>query len=322
MTSTAETSVPTTTGMLAQDETRKGTLFGFLAYASWGLLPIYFHSLEPSSAIEILVHRVVWSLVFCLALSAIIGDRSWLKLLRNSRRLAILTAAASILAVNWGVYIYAVTTDNVVESSLGYFINPIILVLMGVILLKERLRSLQWAAVGFATVAVIVITIDYGRPPWIALTLAFSFATYGYIKKQVGANIDALPSMTIETVVLAPFALIAILWIEITGNGTFLSTGAGHTAMLLTTGVVTAVPLILFAAAARRVPLVTMGLLQFLAPVLQFITGVFLLGEDVPFSRWIGFGFVWLALILLATDMVRNTQANRRLRRQEQPASA
>ncbi|HWV24877.1 MAG TPA: EamA family transporter, partial [Thermomicrobiales bacterium] len=186
----------------------------------------------------------------------------------------------------------------------------------------ERLRPLQWAAIGLATVAVAVIAVDYGRLPWIALSLAFTFATYGYIKKHVGASIDALPSMTIETVVLAPFALIAIIWIELSGNGTFLSAGAGHTAMLLTTGVVTAVPLILFAAAARRVTLVTMGLLQFLAPVLQFITGVFILGEDVPPSRWIGFGFVWVALVLLATDMIRSTQANRRLRLQGKPASA
>jgi len=324
VTSTAESPAQSQapSDMASPEESRKGTLYGFLAYASWGLLPIYFHSLEPSSAIEILVHRVVWSLVFCLALGAIVGDRSWVPLLRDTRRLLILGTAAVILGINWGIYIYAVTTDNVVESSLGYFINPIILVLMGVLLLHERLRPLQWAAIGLATVAVAVIAVDYGRLPWIALSLAFTFATYGYIKKHVGASIDALPSMTIETVVLAPFALIAIIWIELSGNGTFLSAGAGHTAMLLTTGVVTAVPLILFAAAARRVTLVTMGLLQFLAPVLQFITGVFILGEDVPPSRWIGFGFVWVALVLLATDMIRSTQANRRLRLQGKPASA
>lgn len=321
VTSTTEQPAPqlATEGKQGLDETKKGTLYGFLAYASWGMLPIYFHSLGPSSAIEILVHRIVWSLVFCLILGFVVGERSWLPLLRNTRQILVLAAAASVLAVNWGVYIYAVTTHNVVESSLGYFINPIILVLMGVLLLKERLRTLQWAAVGLATVAVMVITVDYGRPPWIALALAFTFATYGYIKKQVGASIDALPSMTIETVVLAPVALVVIIGIELSGNGTFLSAGAGHTAMLLTTGVVTAVPLILFAAAARRVTLVTMGLLQFLAPVLQFITGVFILNEPVPPSRWVGFGFVWIALLLLATDMIRSTQAQRKLRLQGKP---
>lgn len=309
----AEPVMPPTSGA-ATDETSNGTFYGFLAYSMWGLLPIYFHSLDPASAIEILVHRIVWSLIFCLALGTIIGDRSWIWTFRYPRRLALLSVAACVLTVNWGVYIYAVTTDNVIESSLGYFINPLILVLMGVVLLKERLRTLQWIAVGIAGIAVIIISFDYGRLPWIALSLAFSFATYGFIKKQVGANIDALPSMTIETAVLAPVALIAIVWIEVSGSGTFLSAGGGHTAMLLSTGVVTAVPLILFAAAARRVPLATMGLLQFLAPVLQFITAVAILGEVVPASRWIGFILVWVALVILATDIVRHSQARRRAR--------
>jgi chloramphenicol-sensitive protein RarD len=292
---------------------QKGTIYGFLAYASWGLLPLYFHALSPASALEILAHRIVWSLVFCLALCLIQRDFSWVPLLlQNPKRLFTLTLAAFLLAVNWGVYIYAVTTNNVVESSLGYFINPLILVLMGVFMLKERLRRLQWAAVGLATVAVLIIAFDYGRLPWIALALATSFATYGYIKKQVGANIDALPSMTIETVVLTPFAAAAIVWIERSGEGTFTTAGAGHTAMLLSTGIITAVPLILFAAAARRVPLATMGLLQFLAPVLQFICGVTLLGEIVPASRWVGFIFVWVALALLGSDMIRYTRSQRR----------
>lgn len=297
----------------AADQIRKGTLYGFLAYASWGMLPLYFHALDPASALEILAHRIVWSLLFCFVLCLIQRDFSWVPLLlQNPRRLLLLTLAAFLLAINWGVYIYAVTTENVVESSLGYFINPLLLVLMGVFILNERLRRLQWAAVGLATVAVLIISVDYGRLPWIAFALATSFATYGYIKKQVGANIDALPSMTIETVVLTPFAIAAIFWIERSGDGTFLSTGASHTSMLLSTGIITAVPLILFAAAARRVPLATMGLLQFLAPVLQFICGVAILGEVVPLSRWVGFGFVWIALALLAADIIRFTRSRRR----------
>ena len=277
------------------------------------MLPLYFHALSPASALEILAHRIVWSLVFCLALGLIQRDFSWVPLLfQNPKRLLILTLAAFLLAINWGVYIYAVTTNNVVESSLGYFINPLLLVLMGVFILKERLRRLQWAAVGLATIAVLIISIDYGRLPWIALALASSFATYGYIKKQVGANIDALPSMTIETVVLTPFAAATIIWIERSGEGTFTAAGSGHTMMLLSTGIITAVPLILFAAAARRVPLATMGLLQFLAPVLQFMCGVLILGEIVPPSRWVGFVFVWIALSLLATDIIRHTRSQRR----------
>ena len=295
------------------DVARAGTLYGFLAYASWGVLPLYFHALAPATALEILAHRIVWSLVFCLALGAVTRDTSWVRPLpRHPRRLVLLTLAAFLLAINWGVYIYAVTTNNVVESSLGYFINPLILVLMGVIVLHERLRKAQWAAVGLGSIAVLIISLNYGRLPWIALTLASTFAIYGFIKKQAGANIGALGSMTIETAVLVPFALGGIVWIERAGDGTFTTVGPSHTLLLLSTGIVTAIPLILFAAAARRVPLATMGLLQFFAPVLQFITGVFILGEAVPVSRWIGFALVWLALIVLTVDTYRASRARRR----------
>ncbi len=300
----------------AADEVHIGTVYGFLAYASWGILPLYFHALAPAQAIEILAHRIVWCLLFCLILAMLNRDTSWVPIvLRQPRRLMLLTLAAFLLAINWGVYIYAVTSGNVVESSLGYFINPLILVLMGVFILHEKLRRLQWWAVGLGTVAVLIISLNYGRLPWIALSLALSFATYGFIKKHVGANIGALPSMTIETVVLTPFAIATIVWIERSGTGTFTTEGVSHTLMLLSTGIVTAVPLILFAAAARRVPLATMGLLQFFAPVLQFICGVFVLGEIVPVSRWIGFVFVWIALVILTIDTVRNGRSRRRAHR-------
>lgn len=298
----------------AAREARSGTIYGFLAYASWGVLPLYFHALAPAQAFEILAHRIVWSLVFCLILVTLSRDSSWVPIvLRHPRRLMLLTLAAFLLAINWGVYIYAVTSGNVVESSLGYFINPLILVLIGVFVLHERLRRLQWWAVGLGTIAVLIISFNYGRLPWIALTLACSFATYGFIKNRVGANIGALQSMTVETVVLVPFAGAGIVWIERSGNGTFTTEGLSHTLMMLSTGIVTAVPLIFFAAAARRVPLATMGLLQFFAPVLQFICGVTILGEIVPASRWIGFGLVWLALIILTVDTLRTSRSRRRL---------
>lgn len=297
----------------AAREVRTGTIYGFLAYASWGVLPLYFQALAPAQAFEILAHRIVWSLVFCLILVTLNRDTSWVPIvLRHPRRLMLLTLAAFLLAINWGVYIYAVTSGNVVESSLGYFINPLILVLMGVFILQEQLRRLQWWAVGLGTVAVLIISINYGRLPWIALTLACSFATYGLIKNRVGADIGALPSMTIETVVLVPFALTGIVWIERSGNGTVTTEGPGHTLMLLSSGIVTAVPLILFAAAARRVPLATMGLLQFFAPVLQFICGVAVFGEIVPVSRWVGFGLVWLALVVLTIDTIRTSRSRHR----------
>lgn len=295
------------------EEVHVGTIYGFLAYVSWGLLPFYFHVLEPAGPVEILAQRIVWSLVFCLFLLTLTRNWSWLPhVVRHPRRLMLLTLAAFLLAINWGVYIYAIASGNVVESSLGYFINPLILVLMGVFILHERLRRMQWWAVGLGTVAVVIISLNYGRLPWIAFTLALSFATYGFIKKRVGANIGALQSMTVETIILTLPAAGTIVWMEGTGKGTFTTEGAAHTVMLLSTGIVTATPLILFAAAASRVPLVTMGLLQFFAPVLQFLTGVFILGETVPLSRWIGFGFVWIALVILTADMVGNGRSRRR----------
>lgn len=297
----------------ARTESERGVLFGVAAYSMWGVFPLYFHALAPASAMEILVNRVVWSMLFCAIVWLVLRDLSWIgPLLAVPRRLFLLVIAAIFLAINWGGYIYAVTVENVVETSLGYFINPLVLVLMGVLILHERLRPMQWVAVGIGALAVLVIAFDYGRPPWIALTLAFSFAIYGFIKKHVGADIGALASMTTETAVLAPFALIALVWIESTGRGTLSHDAPWHALLLLASGVITAGPLICFAAAARRVPLTTMGLLQFLAPVLQLICGVVILGEDVPPVRWAGFGLVWVALSLLTVDSMRAARGRRR----------
>lgn len=295
-----------------RSEGERGVLFGIAAYGMWGIFPLYFHLLSPAGTIEILANRVVWSMLFCLVAWLILRDLTWVRpLLAVPRRLTLLTVAAFVLAINWGGYIYAVNQDNVVETSLGYFINPLVLVLMGVFLLHERLRPMQWAAVGIGALAVLVIAFDYGRPPWIALTLAFSFAIYGFIKKQVGPVIGALESMTVETVVLAPFALVVLLWIELSGKGTLFSEGPSHTGALMLSGIITAVPLICFSAAARRVPLSTMGFLQFLAPILQLICGVVILGEHVPTVRWFGFGMVWIALVLLTVDTIQYSRARR-----------
>jgi chloramphenicol-sensitive protein RarD len=300
-----------------------GTIYGFLAYGLWGILPIYFHALAPATSWEILTHRIVWSFLLTVIVWAWKRDLSWLRpIVRHPRRLALLAIAAFVLAINWGVFIYAVTIGNVVESSLGYFINPLILVLMGVLLLGERMSRLQWIALGFGTIAVAVITIDYGRPPWIALALATSFATYGYIKKQVGAHIGALESMTIETVMLMPFAVAGIIWIEMSDRGTFLTEGPSHTLLIIASGLATAIPLTLFAAAASRIPLTTMGLLQYLAPVGQFSVGVLVFNEIVPGPRWVGFGLVWIGLIVLTIDMFQRAQRNRRTRRDLAQANA
>ncbi len=301
-------------------ESRSGVFYGIAAYGMWGVFPIYFHLLAPAGTVEILANRIVWSAVFCILAWAVLRDLSWVRpLVAVPRRLVLLTAAALVLAVNWCGYIYAVNQNNVVESSLGYFINPLVLVLMGVLFLKERLRPLQWAALATGTVAVLVIAIDYGRPPWIALTLAFSFAIYGFIKKKVGPVIGALESMTVETLVLAPVALIVLVWIEAGGDGTLFTEGPWHTFALMISGLITAVPLICFSAAARRVALSTMGFLQFLAPTLQLIVGVWILGEHVPAARWVGFGIVWVALALLTVDTVRFARNRRTIAARTQP---
>jgi chloramphenicol-sensitive protein RarD len=295
---------------------RRGTLFGAAAYLLWGIFPLYFTLLLPAGAIEILVHRVVWSLLVCSVLVLVLRDVGWVRpLLRSPRQLLRLGVAAGFIALNWGVYVYGVNSGQVVEASLGYFINPLVTVLLGVVLLRERLRPLQWVAVGLGAVAVVVLTVDYGHPPWIALILAGSFAIYGLMKKRIGVALGALGGLTVETALLFPFALTALIWLEVTGRGTFSEQAPGHGLLLASTGVATALPLLMFAAAARRVPLSTIGLLQFMTPVLQLLCGVVVLGEVVPASRWIGFSIVWLALLVLSVDSVRGAHSRSRAAR-------
>jgi chloramphenicol-sensitive protein RarD len=297
---------------------RRGTAYGAAAYLLWGLFPLYFPLLEPAGALEILAHRVVWSLLVVLGLLGLGRSWSWVRpLLRDRRTLGSMVLAAVLIALNWALYIWAVNSEHVVETSLGYFITPVVLVLIGVVVLHERLRPVQWVAIGLGTVAVLVLTVDYGRPPWIALGLAASFATYGLIKKRVGATVGAVQSLTVETAVLALPALAYLLTLEGSGDGHFGHVGAGHSLLLASAGVATAVPLLFFAAAARRVPLSTLGLLQYLAPVLQFLIGVLLYDEPMPASRLVGFALVWVALVVLSVDGVRSAGRNRRAARAE-----
>ncbi|MEV7009664.1 EamA family transporter RarD [Streptosporangium sp. NPDC051022] len=292
-------------------ESRRGVLYGIAAYSMWGLFPLYWPLLKPSGALEILAHRVAWSLVAVIAILAVRRHWSWFReLLRTPKRLGLLVLAAAVITVNWGVYIYAVNSGHVVESALGYFINPLVSVLFGVVLLKERLRPWQWGAVGLGSVAVVLLAVDYGRPPWIALVLAVSFGTYGLIKKI--ARVGAAESMAIETLVLLLPALGYLVYLQQQGAGTFGSLGTGHALLLAGGGVITAVPLICFTASALRVPLTTIGLLQYIAPVLQFLVGVFVAHEVMPPSRWAGFAIVWLALSLFTWDSLRAARKTRR----------
>jgi chloramphenicol-sensitive protein RarD len=299
-------------------DVRRGVGFGFGAYFLWGVFPLYFRLLDGSGAFEILMHRVLWSLVSCLVLVTV--TRAWgqLRTLTASpRTLLLLGAAAIAIALNWGIYIWAVNAGHVIEASLGYFINPLLTVALGVLVLRERLRVVQWVAVGVGVVAVVVLTVDYGRLPWIALSLAASFATYGLLKNRVGGTVGAVAGLTTETLWLAPFALVAVLVTAARGDSSFTDRAPWQALLLVSTGVVTVIPLLLFAAAARRVPLVTMGLLQYLTPVLQLICGVVVLDENMPLSRWAGFGLVWVALVLLTVDSLRAARRTAQLSRPE-----
>ena len=305
----------------ARSENSVGILFGISAYGLWGLLPLYFLILAPAGPVEIVANRVVWSLIFCtLLLTAMRSWRPVLTALRTPRIVGTLTVAALLIAVNWLVYTYGVTSGQAIEASLGYFINPIVSVLLGVIVLRERLRPLQWTAIGMGVLAVVVLAVGYGAVPWIALTLAFSFGLYGFVKKKVGSRVDAVSSLSIETVVLTPIAVGVMLWLSSTGRATLVSEGPGHFWIMVASGVITAVPLIFFGAAARRLPLTTIGLLQYLAPVLQFLLALLVLKEEMPFERWIGFGLVWVGLILLTIDMLRTVRRQPRLAEAPEPA--
>ncbi len=288
-------------------EDRRGILLGVSAYLCWGLFPLYFRLLESASPLEILAQRVVWTLVFVLGLLLVRRRWSWLRAIaRDRRRLGILGVASTVIALNWGFYIWAVNNDRVVEASLGYFINPLVTVLLGVVLLRENLRRGQWVAVALGAAAVVVLTLGTGRPPWIALILAFSFATYGLMKNKVA--MPAVESLAVETGLLVVPAVLTLVLLEARGSAAFGHAGPRVSLLLVAVGVVTAIPLLLFGGAAARIPLSTMGLLQYITPIIQFLIGVLVLHETMPPSRWVGFGLVWAALVLFFVDSLRAAQ--------------
>ncbi|MEV7973586.1 EamA family transporter RarD [Cellulomonas sp. NPDC089187] len=290
----------------------RGLANGASAYLLWGVLPLYFTLLVPAGPAEIIAHRVLWSLVFCAVV--LTAGRAWGQLgtvLRTGRTVAVLAVAAVLLAVNWLTFVYGTLSGHVVDAALGYFINPIVTVALAVLVLRERLRRLQWVALGVSAAAVVVITIGVGRLPWVALTLAFSFGVYGLLKNRVGRSVGAAPSLAAETLVLAPVAAGYLIWLHATGQGTFGSEGGGQALALAGTGIATALPLLLFGEAARRLPLSVVGMLQYLAPILQFLIGVTILHETMPPARWWGFGLVWVSLVLLTIDGVRAGRVQR-----------
>jgi chloramphenicol-sensitive protein RarD len=297
-------------------EDRRGFLLGLAAFTLWGLFPLYWPLLEPSSAGEILAHRILWSLLLTGILVAATGRRAALRALWTDRRMRYPMIGAGVtIGFNWFTYIWGVNSGHIVETSLGYYINPLVTVLLAVVVLGERLRRMQWVALAIGFLAVVVLSVGLGRPPWISLVLAFSFGTYGLLKKQAAPG--PVEGLTFEALVLAPFAATYLIWLEAAGRATAWSHGPDHVALLATTGLVTVAPLLCFAGAANRIPLSTIGLLQYIAPTIQFLIGVTVFREPMPAARWIGFSLVWLALVLLTVDSL----AARRRRTVSAPAS-
>ncbi len=289
---------------------RSGLAAGVAAYLLWGLFPLYWPLLEPAAPVEILAHRIAWSLVFVAAVLLVVGGGlRWVARLHR-RQARLLVLASGLIALNWGMFIYGVNSEQVVETSLGYFINPLVTVALGVVVLRERLDGAQRLAILLAGVAVAVLTVDYGRPPWLALTLAASFGLYGLVKNRAG--VGPVQSLAVETALLVLPALAYLAWLDATGRGTFAREGSGHAALLAAGGVATAVPLLLFGAAAIRLPLTTLGVLQYLTPTLQLLIGVLVYREPMPLSRLLGFALVWVALAIFTANAIEG--ARRRAR--------
>jgi chloramphenicol-sensitive protein RarD len=281
------------------------------AFVLWGFFPIYFKLLRPAGPVEILAHRVIWSVLFItLVLTAIRQWRPLRALATRPATVAGMVLAAGLIAVNWGAYIYGVNSSRVVETALGYFITPLVTVMIGVVVLGERLRRAQWAAVGVGAIAVAVLTIDYGRVPYIALTLAVTFASYGLTKKRLG--LPAAHGLFVESAVLAAPCLAYLGWLTWRGDSTFGQVSAAHTVLLLGAGAATAIPLLLFAGAANRLPLTALGLLQYIAPILQLGCGVLLFHEPMPPARLAGFTLVWAALVIFTVDGGRHARRQSR----------
>lgn len=283
-----------------------GLLFGFSSYILWGLFPLYWPLLEPANPLEIVAHRAVWTLIFCFIVLLLSKQiHSTLGVLKNPKAMAALLLTTILISINWITYIWATNNGHVVEAALGYYINPLIIIAFGVLLLREKMRPLQWLAVAIAALGVLVLTIDYGRLPWVAISLALSWGSYGLVKKKL--NLGALDGLAIETLIsLIPY-LGYLIYIGNQGDGQF-GHSAGLTLLLISAGAVTAIPLLLFNGSTTRLPYSTIGLLQYITPTIQFSIGVWVRHEDMPAARWIGFVIIWFALIALGIDLVRSSR--------------
>jgi chloramphenicol-sensitive protein RarD len=280
---------------------RTGILSAASAFLCWGLFPLYFHAIGDVPSLQILAHRMLWSLLFLVIVLAVRRQWAWLGLLRQPRIVGSFVASAVLLSVNWLIYIWAVNNGHVIEASLGYFINPLVNISLGYLLLKERLRRAQWMAIAVAALGVAWLTWQAGTVPWIALALAFSFGGYGLLRKT--AALGALEGLSFETMVLFPLAAAYVVWLTMSGQNAFINTDSNTTRLLLmAAGPITAIPLLLFASGARQIPLSVLGLLQYLSPTLQFLLGVWIFHEAFTADRLVGFALIWLALALFAAE--------------------
>lgn len=299
---------------------------GFAAYLLWGVFPLYFVLFSRSGAMEVVAHRILWSLLFCLLLLGLtrsFGD--FTRMFRDRRTVLLMALAGVLITLNWSTYVAGVLAGRTLDAALGYFINPLMVVALGVVFLREKLRPLQKVAILFGAAAVIVMVVAYGEVPWVALILTCTFGTYSLVKKLVGGTVKPVPGLAFETATVAPFAIAFLIYLGVTGASTFTSLGYG--ALLATTGVVTAVPLLLFAVAARHLPMVGLGMIQYLSPVFQFLIGWLVLDEPMPVSRWAGFILVWLAIAVFAVDVIRQARPvgrrwHTRAKSKEQPDDA
>ncbi|MFI0710993.1 EamA family transporter RarD [Streptomyces inhibens] len=290
--------------MQPRSDQRAGLAYGFAAYTMWGLLPLYWHLLGAATPSEILAHRMVWSLPVAVIILAVLRRWAWIgPLLRQPKRLGLILVCAVVISTNWFLYIWAVNAGHVLEASLGYFINPLVSIAFGVLVLRERLRPLQWTAVAVGALAVLVMTVAYGKVPWIALGLAFSFATYGLVKK--GIKLDGIEGFSAETAMQVLPALGFLIYLGVHGESSFTTGGVGQALLLSACGIATAIPLICFGASAVRLPLTTIGMMQYLAPTFQFVLGLTVFHEAMPPERWAGFALVWVALAVLTWDALR-----------------
>ena len=291
------------------DTRRSGLLYGVGAYASWGLFPAFFPLLKPAGAFEILAHRIVWCFALMVVVVAAVRRLGDLRTI-SRRTWLLLTAASALISVNWVIYIYAANNGHVVDAALGYFINPLVTVALGLLIFRERLNRAQFSALAIAVIAVAILTLEVGEPPIIGLGLALSFGLYGAVKKVVPT--DPRVSVGVEAGVAAPFAVVYLIVLQVSGHGTFTNHGAGHVALMILSGVLTALPLLFFAAAAQRLPMVTMGLLFYLTPAMQLTWGVAVGREPMPPARWLGFALIWLALLVFSADAFRRARVDRR----------